>query len=179
MVSAQRIAALYVDMRFSRVDVFSLPTSNMANSTDRSTEEPHEPPTPKKGSAYMRPVKQLFTSILSRHRSSPTLYQCGYCYEQKPAKAFKYPFFCRVHLPKPCVNKLKRTPVCYECLRTAVATQLDTRLASRMGCPDCFRVWTTPDICFLLSFEKRMEYSRKLKQEMRFVREHLIVRISY
>lgn len=135
----------------------------MAAPNEALTEEPHETLRLTKASTYMRPVKRLFALVLW-HRPPPKLYQCGWCYEDKPAKAFKYPWFCNVHLPKTYVRKLKRTPVCFECLRTAVAAQVDTLLASRMGCPDCHAVWTMPDICFLLSNEKRLEYGMKLKE---------------
>ncbi|KAF2160857.1 hypothetical protein M409DRAFT_28737 [Zasmidium cellare ATCC 36951] len=129
---------------------------------------------PAHGSAYIRLSQGLkrFMAFAFPQRRPPKLYQCSYCYEDKPAKAFKYPFFCNVHLPRACVKKLKNDKVCYECLCTAVAAQLDLRPASAMGCPDCNLTWTTPDVYYLLPYEKRDVYATKLKEEMSYVLSH-------
>ncbi|KAK4505972.1 hypothetical protein PRZ48_003937 [Zasmidium cellare] len=117
---------------------------------------------------YARLCKKLkrVVTLVFPSREPPKLYKCGYCYDDKPAKAFKYPFFCRVHLPQGCVKKLKRDRVCYECLCESVTVQLETRPASKMGCPDCRMTWTTPDIYYLLPYEKRDLYAQKVKEEM-------------
>ena len=88
------------------------------------------------------------------------LYQCAYCYENKPKKRFRsrrrFPNTCGAHMYK---------VICKNCVARALSAQLDTRHPKKLACPSCAAFWE-PDHLYLNMFRRdRMRYRDLLRIE--------------